>query len=268
MNQTEKGLVELDFFLKSLLDQSKKLETLKLNEIKKYKHAGVSIFYHSSLPFVLYYYPLSYTGRRLQMNEFSEKVSVHLDEDLWIKNPKTVRSRLNNRCGINKVIFARNTVVAKIDKKLAMQFLLEYHLHGALPGKYRYGLFHSGELISVAIFSKVRKMKNMGEDYKSYELLRFCHKTGIHIPGGLSKLLKNFSGENVANDIMTYVDLDWKQGYGYENLGFVTVSETGPLSYFLNPDTLERISSKKEDIETKEFLIKFNSGSLKCVKRL
>lgn len=268
MDQTEKGLWELEFYLKSLLDLSDSNENSELKEIKKYKYSGISILYHPSLPFVLFYYPLTYTGQRMAMNEFSENVCIHLDEDLWIKNPEIIRSRLNNRCGINKVVFARKTIVAKIDKKIAMQFLNEHHLLGALPGKYRFGLFLYGELISVAVFSKGIKMKNIGDDYKSFELLRFCHKTGIHIPGGLSKLLKKFSVEVQANDIMTYVDLDWKQGDGYENLDFVTVSETGPLSYFLNPDTLERISSKKEDIETKQFLIKFNSGSLKCVKRV
>src|SRR5690606_11839045 len=94
---------------------------------------------------------------------------IHIDEDLWITYPDLLVNRIAALAGKAQRIHARNTVVARIEKPVAMAFQQEHHLQVALPGKYRYGLFQDGELVAAAVFSGGRRMDNKPEDYRSFE---------------------------------------------------------------------------------------------------
>src|SRR5690606_17930923 len=50
----------------------------------------------------------------------TENSYMHIDEDHWATQPKKLLSRLKVRAGLGKKIHARDTVVARIDKKQAM----------------------------------------------------------------------------------------------------------------------------------------------------
>src|SRR5690606_24883682 len=76
------------------------------------------------------------------------------------------------------------------------------------------------ELVSIAIFGGARLMREKGRHYRSFELLRFCHKSDSLVIGGLSKLLKRFIQDFDPDDIMTYVDRDWSQHSSLLKLGF------------------------------------------------
>ncbi|ULT28536.1 hypothetical protein KUH03_19615 [Sphingobacterium sp. E70] len=91
---------------------------------------------------------------------------------------------------------------------MSQRFLVEHHLQTALPGKYRYGLYEQGELVSIAVFSGGRRMNDKNEEYRSFELLRFCNKSGYNVIGGLSKLITAFAKDFHPGDIMTYTDRD------------------------------------------------------------
>lgn len=195
--------------------------------------------------------------------------TIHVDIDLLISNSTKIIKRLCSLLGKGIVIYARETVVARIDKKNSLDFQTEHHLQAALPGKYRYGLYLNGELVSLAVFSGGRRMNDMHVNYRSYELLRFCHKSGYRIVGGLSKLIKAFQKDFTPGDIMTYVDIDWAQDSNLKTLGFVEKGETEPQSFWVNGSTRIHISNTEHltrlQSEYPNGYIKKNSGSKKLV---
>ncbi len=165
---------------------------------------------------------------------------IHIDEDLWVTRPDLLLNRIAALVGHAQRVHARDTVVARIEKRFALAFLQEHHLQVALPGKYRYGLYHDGELVAVAVFSGGRRMADKPSGYRSYELLRFCHKQGVHVVGGFSKLLDAFQGDFNPGDIMTYADKDWSDGNSYRKMGFTLAGETGPQLFWVDPRTMQR----------------------------
>ena len=201
---------------------------------------------------------------------------IHIDEDLWITQPDLLLSRIAALAGKSHRIHARDTVAARIDKQVALAFQQAHHLQVALPGKYRYGLFYQGDLVSIAVFSGGRKMNNQPDDYRSFELLRFCHKQGTQVVGGFTKLLEAFQREFHPGDIMTYADKDWSNGDSYRKTGFTIVGETAPQLFWVNRDTKQRydehtlpdaIKNTQPSLRKQMGYIPVNnSGSIKLVK--
>mgnify|MGYP003366164639 CR=1 FL=1 len=129
------------------------------------------------LPFVIHLYRSNITKRICDQNE---KI-VHIDEDMLHSKYDIIVKRILALALHQKKAYARKTVVARVYKKNTIAFLEENHLQGAMPGKYRYGLFLDGELISLAVFSGGRKMPEFQiENYRSFELIRFCNKLGYN----------------------------------------------------------------------------------------
>lgn len=227
----------------------------------------------SGVPFDIHYYQLPTINRIVSS---SAKRCIHIDEDIWQNRPILLLARLAALAGQATRIHARNTVIARIDKQTAHAFQQEHHLQVALPGKYRYGAFHQGDLVAITVFSGGRKMNSKPESYRSFELLRFCHKQGCAVIGGFSKLLDAFRRDFNPGDIMTYADKDWSDGESYQKTGFSIVGETDPQLFWIKADTQERftefslpenVSGKSADERKKAgFFPVYNSGSLKLVK--
>lgn len=200
---------------------------------------------------------------------------IHVDEDLWATQPRLLLNRIAALMGHAQRVYARNTVAARIEKRVALSFLQEHHLQVALPGKYRYGLYHDGELVAVAVFSGGRRMANNAPDYRSYELLRFCHKQGTHVIGGFSKLLDGFRRDFHPGDIMTYADKDWSDGSSYRKVGFARMGETEPQCFWIERHTMQRYYERTlpPDIRAKPapereaagYVAVHNGGSIKLV---
>jgi len=159
--------------------------------------------------------------------------TIHIDIDQIESSQQILLQRLRGLHGIGKRIYARQTVVARIDKKVTLDFLTDHHLNVALAGKYRYGLFYNGDLVSVAVFSGGRLMKDEREGYRSFELIRFCHKADFLVIGGLSKLIKAFVSDFHPQDIMTYADLDWTNESSLERIGFKTLNTILPQTFYV-----------------------------------
>ncbi len=203
---------------------------------------------------------------------------IHVDEDTWATRPALLLNRIAALAGQAQRIHARDTVVARIEKRLALSFLQDHHLQVALPGKYRYGLYHSGELVAVAVFSGGRRMADKPADYRSFELLRFCHKQGVHVVGGFSKLLDGLERNFSPGDIMTYADKDWSDGQSYRKLGFTAVGETAPQWFWIDPRTMQRYDEHTLPPEVRAiaadertaagYVAVRNSGSIKLIKAL
>ena len=225
------------------------------------------------IPLQLFYYGI---GAEERLRNGPASKSIHLDEDLWVSNPKGLIARLRAQAGQARKVNARDTVISRIDKRQALQFQAEHHLNVALPGKYRFGLYLQGELVSVGVFSGGRKMRGQAPEYRSFELLRTCHKNGLIVVGGLSKLIRHFEKSFSPGDIMTYVDKDWSDGQSYLLLGFRLAGELPPQEFWIDSRTLLRytyfdlpneFASMDPDTRRAKGLHRlYNSGSLKLVK--
>lgn len=223
---------------------------------------------------IIYY--LCSSDKRIHIDTDSRY--IHVDEDLWITRPDLLLNRIAALAGKAQRIYARDTVAARIDKQRAMAFQQAHHLQVALPGKYRYGLFHKGDLVAIAVFSGGRKMNNRPDDYRSFELLRFCHKQGVQAVGGFSKLIDAFQQEFHPGDIMTYADKDWSDGYSYRKIGFTIVGETEPQRFWIDTQTKQRYDEhtlpqaiKDASLSVRQSLgyaPLYNSGSIKLIKVL
>lgn len=226
------------------------------------------ILYSETPHFAVIVYLADHTGRI----NLEDTRTFHIDQDQILQDRHKLLSRLFSLLGKGQVVYARQTVVARLEKRVALTFLEENHLQMAIPGKYRYGLYHQGELVSIAVFSGGRRMREQEESYRSFELVRFCHKAGYRVVGGLSKLLKSFTVDFQPDDIMTYVDRDWAQESNLATLGFQEQGKTAPQAFWI-------VGMQRYYIEHEEHLAKLrqmypvgyishNHGSTKLVLKL
>lgn len=208
---------------------------------------------------------------------------IHLWEDIWQTKRGIVESRLMSLFGKSETIPARLTQVQRIDKPMMDKFLTNNHLQSKVNAKLKYGLFLPSRyfrviqnekvlqdninkeafLVAVASFSNAKKIIREGQEYRSYELIRFANYKGFTVVGGLNKLLKMFIDEHAPDDIMTYADADWSDGTNYEKIGFERIELTPPLTFKLDNETFTR-KLADENTENKVF----NSGNWKFLMKL
>jgi hypothetical protein len=222
--------------------------------------------------------------------------TITLWEDVWRSRKDIVQSRISALLGQSQRIPGRVTGVQKIDRPTTQRFLEENHLQAPVLSKYKYGLFlphryfrvlapppalpnnessESELLVAVATFAHPRTFRRGELPHRSYELVRFANLKNTTVVGGLDKLLQQFIREHQPNDIMTYVDLEWSTGTGYQKLGFAPEGDTSPLSFWVDTHSYERYYPHRlpegvtEENASESGLIKIrNAGSRKFVKTL
>lgn len=187
--------------------------------------------------------------------------------DLLHRVPGKIAAMVLSRLHLNISVFARNCETRKISKSQAEEFISCHHLMGSTESAYNSGLFLKGELLAVASFSKGRKMDRLSEDKRSFELIRFCCKSGISVTGGLTKLIKNFCLEKNAGDIMTYIDKQWSSGNSFIKAGFKKAGETAEHYFLIDRLTYERhfIKEKPELFDHKKYYLTQNLGNIKLI---
>jgi len=208
---------------------------------------------------------------------------IHLWEDVWQTKRSIVESRLMSLFGKSETIPARLTQVQRIDKPTMDKFLINNHLQSKVNAKLKYGLFLPSRyfrviqnervlqeninkeafLVAIASFSNAKRIIREGQEYRSFELIRFANYKGFTVVGGLNKLLKMFIDEQAPDDIMTYADADWSDGTNYEKIGFERIELTPPLTFELNNETFIR---KLGDENSKNKI--YNSGNWKFLMKL
>jgi len=217
------------------------------------------------LPFSIHLYAAEFIGPKESVQK-----SIHLDIDILEADYQKTKSRILTLSGKANRLYARQTVVARVDKQVTIDFLQEHHLQEVMPGKYRYGLFYEGELVSIAVFGGGRKNHERPWANRSFELIRFCHKRNYLIVGGLSKLLKAFYTDFKPGDIMTYCDLDWSQNSSLSQLDFEVKGKIPAIKFLIIGHKRILLHSEEEqdrlEKEYPESYIKYNLGSLKMVK--
>jgi len=204
--------------------------------------------------------------------------TIHLWEDQWYTKNSIIKNRILSKLGVSNRIHGRKTEVRRIDKFIAEGFMQVQHLQGYATGYYKYGLYEKNTIYAIALFSKVRKMRQV--NYYSAELIRYANLDGFHVSGGLGKLINHYIQEHGPNDIMTYVDSDWGNGVGYKKLGFETKEITPPQMFWVDPKTNERhfparfckengldsVLNKSAILKKYELIEIYNSGNIKMIK--
>lgn len=157
---------------------------------------------------------------------------LHVFQDEWRDKPDIVRSMIMHRLGMStERIDARKCQVRQISTKLAHGFFEANHIAGGAKARHAYGLFRDERL--VAAMSIRRPWQRKHKERGLAEICRFACLTGVSVRGGLGRLLHaaidGCKGHGFLG-MMTYADLRYGRGLGYERVGFKHVGWTG-LSY-------------------------------------
>ena len=209
---------------------------------------GKSVHVHNK-NLVFHLLPVPFVGEEYSQNYFQEKSLeyasqgiqlVHLWQDIWVVKQEIVRSRIAALSGSGVRIMARRTKVRRITRDVMFDFFATNHLQGFVDARYNYGLFLDEQLFAVASFSAGRKIKRNEITVRSFELLRYANLLHHRVTGGLGKLIARFIKDVNPNDIMTYADLDWASGKGYQTLNFVQTAVTPPLTFWIHPTEMIR----------------------------
>lgn len=202
----------------------------------------------------------------LQQSIYSiEKNAYCIFEDLWRKKEEIIASKIMWLANYQLNYAARNCNALRINAADAEKFLNENHLMGFAKSGFHYGLIHEKELIAVASFSKGRKMNDLPEDKRSFELVRYASKKFISVSGGFSKLMHCFYTEMQPGDIMTYIDPLFGDVESLKKNKFEITGTTPPYTVYIDPNQFTRHYSWSNAYS--HYIALQNNGNLKLKRR-
>jgi hypothetical protein len=146
--------------------------------------------------------------------------------DEWLEKPLIVINYLKSIFNLKKnTIGARECKVKEINKSMSIDFNNQFHIQGSpyFSDGVFLGLFYENELIGTASYINIKE--------KDWYLSRYCVKGDLSIPGGLSKLQKQFIVNQQPKSIVSFSDNRWSEGKIYKTLGFKIEKKIEP-SYF------------------------------------
>lgn len=143
-------------------------------------------------------------------------------EDEWLYRKDIVKKMLAHKIGVSvePTVYARNTTVGVVGKKVADKFLNDNHIQGSPRGSVHFGLFIGDNLVAVSSWRK------NGE-----KLYLDRYATDRKVVGGMGKLLKKgmqYAVDNGCSVIVTFSDHSVSDGSLYEKLGFRNDGEIRP----------------------------------------
>lgn len=176
--------------------------------------------------------------RHLEKWQAAQQVDIRLIQvfqDEWVDRREAVENRLRAILGKAARTYARKmklTVQHGADCE-AVAFLNRWHTQGAgrLASAY-YGLEYEGELHAVLTAHRV-----VGDDGR-WEISRYASKDVV--VGGFSKLLRAFIKVADPSQILSYCDLRYGDGHGYEANGFEFVHTTDPDWWWIPSKNTQR----------------------------
>ena len=151
---------------------------------------------------------------------------INVFEHEWEDSNAQVKSFLRSALGANtRRLHMRKLVAREISKQEALLFVDTYHIQrGSKRVSLAIGIFDKDELVAVGTF---------GAHHRKTEevvLNRWCAKEDVTIAGALSKVMK-MALLHFKKPILSWCDLRWSQGKGYEAAGWVK-DEVLPPDYF------------------------------------
>lgn len=161
--------------------------------------------------------------------------------------PDVIFDRLGYVLGLSRCsVGARKCQIHTVDFATAKVFINQSHLQGYLPTKYAWGLSFENQLLAVASFVKTRFSQKC-----DYELARFCVLPGYSVPGGLGRLLAHAQQELGFMSVVSYSNLNWGIGDGYQQVGFELSHISDPNYWYFKSlnDVQSRLRFQKHKIK-------------------
>lgn len=181
-----------------------------------------------------------YHSNKTKLCEEKDIHLFHIFSDEWIYKENIVKSMIAHRLGKSKKkVYARKCNIVKMTKNSQFKsFFEESHISGHARAKVAFGLEYEGKIVACLSLRKPeqRRYKN------TIEVARFATKTHHSVPGGLSRLLKEalkWAKENKYKKVLSYCDLRFGYGKGYEKIGFKKIKDTALDYWYTN--NIERI---------------------------
>lgn len=176
----------------------------------------------------------------------------HIYEDDWTYKRPILESMLKSLLGtLDTKIHARKCEVREVPPDVAVKFLEENHLQGAVGSQVRLGLFLGDELVSLMTFGEFRFTD---KEEGGYELIRFCSKLNTVVVGAASKLFSHFQRKFKPLKVISYADRDRSEGGVYEKLGFKLKSYSKPgFSYVVEGIRKNRFQFRKSVLVAQGF---------------
>ena len=168
-------------------------------------------------------------------------ILLHIFENEWLYKQEIVKSIINSKLNIYKnKIFARKCEIKELNNKEYKEFLELNHIQGYANAFIKIGLFYNNELVACIGIGKSRFKNN------ETELIRFCNKLNTLVIGGLSRLIKYSKIE----ELISYVDLRYFNGSGYEKIGFELINKSSPSYVYAkhNSNILSRYQCQKHKL--------------------
>lgn len=159
---------------------------------------------------------------------------IHIWEDDWALKNNIVKNLILGKLGLHSnMLNARCCNVGKIGISEAKAFCEKHHIQGYANCSARYGLFHNGELVMVALFGKRRRICGGVPKDNVWELYRMCSVFGTRVRGGASKIMKCFVKDVKPESVVTFADMCISDGGVYEKMGFTKDGIVPPSYYWI-----------------------------------
>ena len=177
---------------------------------------------------------------------------IHIFEDEWINKKDIVLSKLKHILGISDShkIMGRKTVVKKVDKLTAKEFLEQFHIQGCGIASLYYGAYYNDKLIAVMSFKK--------ESMKKWELTRFATDYNYICTGVGGKIFKYFVKETNPSEVKSFADRRWTLGETknfYTQIGFKCAKILPPDYHYVKENEAKRYH--KFNLRKKNILKKY-----------
>lgn len=190
---------------------------------------------------------------------------ITIFEDEWIHKRSIVESRVLNAIGKSKKIGARNFKIDPVPSNIASQFFEENHIQGSSGSIFTIGLYYNNILYSALSIGKPsRKHVTSG-----YEIKRFATIKGYNVQGGLSRLLKEALKHIENEELISFCDLRYGTGIGYESVGFELLKISRPTPWVVNIKEIKRksIFSEYKSEEKAKYKI-YDCGHAKYIYKI
>ncbi len=213
---------------------------------------------------------LSYKQLTIAHNTNSIVTTTHtlyIYENEWHTKKHILLNRIHSLLGYNTCLPAKLCNCVTVSEDIAMSFLQQNHVLGALKTRHYYALIHHNQVVAVAAFSHGRAMRRLPEGILSYELVAYASLTDLTVVGGLSKLLNAFVHDHNPGDIMTYADASFTNVYSnaFTQLGFTLHSLTAPIAFVINTTSHKRSKYKTNQVILPHEIYYTNNGNAKLV---
>ena len=182
--------------------------------------------------------------KKLEVCTAAGIILITIFADEWLTRNDIVKDRIAALLGVNHTsIGARKCEVKEISNQEARDFCDQYHLQASCGSTKAFGLYYQNEMVAVGMFKKSFSSYKTKADPAVWELVRYTLKSGLRVPGGLTRIISHFKQLTpLCTKIISFADRRWSTGKLYAACGFTLEKVVPPdYRYFKNGTDFPRI---------------------------